>query len=125
MNSLEMVDEEIENFKNYINSQKQLLEKVNKEDMAYAYITSNIHSQEFKLEKLYKIRKDLEDYLIIKEIEEKVREGKMVIINDKKYSPCEFVLAEPGTIRHITIWYNNYKKILVFKDYKKTWEFEE
>lgn len=71
------------------------------------------------------IKQDLEDYLIIKEIEDNVRAGKKVILNDKKYYACEFILAEEGTIRHLTISYNNYKKILRFEDYKKSWKFED
>ena len=71
------------------------------------------------------IREDLEDYSIIREIEDNVRAGKKVILNDNKYYACEFILAEEGTIRHLTISNRKYKKILRFEDYKKHWRFEE
>lgn len=71
------------------------------------------------------IKQDLEDYAIIREIENNVRDGKKVVLNDKKYYVCEFILAEHSTVRHLTILYNNYKKILRFEDYKKFWKFED
>ena len=71
------------------------------------------------------IKQDLEDYSIIREIENNVRDGKKVVLNDKKYYVCEFILAEHSTVRHLTILYNNYKKILRLEDYKKFWKFED
>ena len=71
------------------------------------------------------IKQDLEDYLIIREIEDNVRAGKKVIFNDNKYYACEFILAEKGTIRHLTISNRKFKIILRFEDYKKHWRFEE
>lgn len=94
----------------------ETLEFVEKRHCAYHTIYPN---------ELQQIKQDLEDYAIIREIENNVRDGKKVVLNDKKYYVCEFILAEHSTVRHLTILYNNYKKILRFEDYKKFWKFED
>ena len=71
------------------------------------------------------IKQDLEDYSIIREIEDNVRAGKRVIVNGKKYSACEFILAEEGNPRHLTIWAYRHIIVLNFKDYKTYWKFED
>ena len=101
------------------------LEIVNKHIQFIDEHSTQIKGTPVMIDELQQIKQDLEDYFIIREIEEKVREGKMVIRNGKKYYPCEFILAEQGTIRHLTIWYDDYKKVLNLEDYKKTWKFED
>ena len=77
------------------------------------------------LEAVDECEEQIEDYKIIREIEDNVRAGKKVVKNDNKYYACEFILAEHGTIRHLTISYNGYKKVLPFDQYKKSWRFED
>lgn len=111
---------------------KEALEELYRKDCCVQSPNPNCGNCDFgknsncKLYNYYmQIKQDLEDYSIIKEIEDNVRAGKRVILNDKKYYACEFILAEEGTIRHLTISNRKYKTILRFEDYKKSWEFED
>ena len=120
MKSLDLINERIEDLESRLESANYLAN-----DNPSYFGKQLISDLNKHLSSCKTIKQDLEDYFIIREIEEKVREGKMVIRNGKKYYASEFILAEQGTIRHLTIWYNDYKKVLDFEDYKKTWEFED
>ena len=66
MESLEIINEEIECSKRNIKSQEELLKKIDKESIAYNYISLNMATEKFRLERFDKIKKALEILKILK-----------------------------------------------------------